>query len=96
VVAQAKITSVLISKEGGLVINGEALKFSAESGLYFTMALSEDSVIVSSENVKGKEGTDVQNGLQKFLDNLRADATETKEYLYDEKLDKGKGEQNEY
>lgn len=88
IVPSATVTSIYISPDGGLVINGFALKFSQNSGLFFTMSLSEDSILVSSENVQGKLGTEVQNNLQKFLDNLRADAIGTKQYQYDEKIDK--------
>ena len=66
-VEQAEVTSVYISDPKGLVINGVALDFSENSGLYFTLALSEDSVLISSENVQGKLSTEVQTNLQTFL-----------------------------
>lgn len=88
IVPTATITSVYISEDNGLVINGFALKYSKNSGLYFTMSLAEDSILVSSENVQGKIGTEVQDSLQKFLDKLRADALGTKQYQYNPQLDK--------
>jgi hypothetical protein len=95
VVPTATVTSIYISKDGGFVVNGYALKYSQNSGLYFTMSLAEDSIIVSSENVQGKIGTEVQGDLQKFLDKLRADAIGTKQYQYDEKIDKKASDANE-
>lgn len=88
IVPTATITSIYISEDNGLVINGFALKYSKNSGLYFTMSLAEDSILVSSENVQGKIGTEVQDSLQKFLDKLRADALGTKQYQYNPQLDK--------
>lgn len=87
VVPTATVTSIYISKFGGLVANGYALKYSENSGLFFTLSIAEDSIIVSSENVQGKIGTEVQTALQKFQDNLRADDN-VGQYLYDEKIDK--------
>lgn len=87
VVPTATVTSIYISKFGGLVANGYALKYSENSGLFFTLSIAEDSILVSSENVQGKIGTEVQTALQKFQDNLRADDN-VKQYLYDEKIDK--------
>ena len=87
-VPQAEITSVYITDPEGLVINGSALTFNKNSGLYFTLALSEDSILVSSENVQGKIGTEVQGNLQLFLDTIRADRTNTRQYEYNEQLDK--------
>jgi len=87
-VPQAEITSVYITEPEGLVINGSALTFNKNSGLYFTLALSEDSILVSSENVQGKIGTEVQGNLQLFLDTIRADRTNTRQYEYNEQLDK--------
>ena len=87
-VEQAEITSVYISDPKGLVINGVALDFSENSGLYFTLALSEDSVLISSENVQGKLSTEVQSNLQTFLDTLRASRMNTRQYEYNEQLDK--------
>ena len=95
IVPTATVTSIYISKDGGFVVNGYALKYSQNSGLYFTMSLAEDSIIVSSENVQGKIGTEVQGDLQKFLDKLRADAIGTKQYQYDEKIDKQASDANE-
>ena len=86
VVPTATVTSIYISKFGGLVANGYALKYSENSGLFFTLSIAEDSILVSSENVQGKIGTEVQTALQKFQDNLRADDN-VKQYLYDEKID---------
>lgn len=87
-VSQANVTSVYISDPKGLVINGVALDFSENSGLYFTLALSEDSVLISSENVQGKLSTEVQTNLQSFLDGLRADTMSTSQYQYNERDDK--------
>lgn len=94
-VSQAKVTSVYISDPKGLVINGVALDFSENSGLYFTMALSEDSVLISSENVQGKLSTEVQTNLQSFLDGLRADTMGTSQYQYNERDDKEAKQANE-
>lgn len=94
-VEQAKITSVYISDPKGLVINGVALDFSENSGLYFTMALSEDSVLVSSENVQGKLGTEVQTSLQSFWDKMRADTMGTSQYQYNDRDDKEAKNANE-
>lgn len=94
-VEQAKITSVYISDPKGLVINGVALDFSENSGLYFTMALSEDSVLVSSENVQGKLGTEVQTSLQSFWDKMRADTMGTSQYQYNDRDDKEAKDANE-
>ena len=87
-VSQADITSIYISDPKGLVINGVALNFSENSGLYFTLALSEDSVLISSENVQGKLSTEVQSNLQTFLDTLRADTMSTSQYQYNDRDDK--------
>ena len=74
VVPQATVTSIFINEDGGFVANGYALRYDNNSVLFFRMALSEDSINVTSENVQGKIGAQVQMDLQKFLDNLRADA----------------------
>jgi hypothetical protein len=94
-VEQAEITSVYIADPKGLVINGVALDFSENSGLYFTLALSEDSVLISSENVQGKLSTEVQTNLQSFLDSLRANRMGTRQYEYNEQLDKDNKPDNE-
>lgn len=94
-VQQAKVTSLYIADPEGLVINGSALTFSKNSGLYFTLALSEDSILVSSENVQGKLGTEVQSKLQTFLDTIRAQRTDTRQYEYNEQLDKESKDANE-
>tara|TARA_R110000782_G_scaffold21299_1_gene57338 strand:- start:29142 stop:29738 length:597 start_codon:yes stop_codon:yes gene_type:complete len=95
IVPTATVTSIYISKYGGFVVNGYALKYSENSGLFFTMSLAEDSILVSSENVQGKIGTEVQGALQKFLDKLRVDAIGTRQYQYDEKIDKNNSNENE-
>ena len=94
-VEQAEVTSVYISDPKGLVINGVALDFSENSGLYFTLALSEDSVLISSENVQGKLSTEVQSNLQTFLDTLRGSRMNTRQYEYNEQLDKEAKDANE-
>jgi hypothetical protein len=94
-VPQAKITSVYIAEPEGLVINGSALTFNKNSGLYFTLALSEDSILVSSENVQGKIGTEVQDKLQRFLDTLRDDSAGSREYQYNPQTDKEAKNANE-
>ena len=94
-VSQAKITSIYISDPKGLVINGVALDFSENSGLYFTMALSEDSVLISSENVQGKLNIEVQTNLQLFWDGILADTMGTSQYLYNERDDKQAKDANE-
>lgn len=86
-IANVTITSIFVSKNKDLVITGEALQYE-NSGLYFTMALSNKDVITSTENVEGDEANIIINKLSGFLQNLRDDATGTSEYLYDEKLDK--------
>jgi hypothetical protein len=90
IVPQAKVTSVYISKEGGLAINGNALTFGGSGGLFFTMMYSDDTVIVNSEEVQGKIGAEVQLSLQRFFDTLRADVANAKQYLYDPMIDKNK------
>jgi len=87
-IAGVDVTSVFISRKKDLVINGEALKYQ-NSGLYFTMALSQKDVITTMENIKGDEANSIIDKLNGFLGNLRANPSETKEYLYNEKEDKG-------
>jgi hypothetical protein len=86
-VANVNVTSIYISKNKDLVITGQALQYQ-NSGLYFTMALSNKDVVSSSENVEGDESNEIIKKLQGFLKNLRDDVSGTREYLYDEKLDK--------
>jgi hypothetical protein len=85
-IANVTVTSIYVSKNKDLVITGEALQYE-NSGLYFTMALSNKDVITSSENVEGDEANIIINKLTGFLQNLRDDAAGTSEYLYDEKID---------
>ena len=94
-VSQAKITSAYISDPNGLVINGVALDFGENSGLYFTLARSEPNILVSSENVQGNLNIEVQENLQKFWDAFLADTTATAEFLYNERDDKEAKEANE-
>jgi hypothetical protein len=95
IVSQAKITSVYISDPNGLVINGVALDFSENSGLYFTLARSEPNILVSSENVQGNLNIEVQENLQKFWDAMLADTMGTAEFLYNERDDKEAKEANQ-
>jgi hypothetical protein len=95
IVSQAKITSIYISDPEGLVINGVALNFGENSGLYFTLARSEPNILVSSENVQGKLNIEVQTNLQRFWDGMLADTTGTSQYLYNERDDKATKEANE-
>ncbi len=88
-IANITITSVYVSKNKDLVITGAALQYQ-NSGLYFTMALSNKDVVSSSENVEGDEANEIIKKLQGFLKNLRDDVAGTKEFLYDEKLDNKK------
>ena len=85
-IANVNVTSIYVSKNKDLVINGEALQYQ-NSGLYFTIALSNKDVVSSSENVEGDEANEIIKKLQGFLKNLRDDVAGTKEFLYDEKLD---------
>ncbi len=85
-IANVNVTSIYLSKNKDLVINGEALQYQ-NSGLYFTIALSNKDVVSSSENVEGDEANEIIKKLQGFLKNLRDDVAGTKEFLYDEKLD---------
>ena len=85
-IANVNVTSIYVSKNKDLVINGEALQYQ-NSGLYFTLALSNKDVVSSSENVEGDEANEIIKKLQGFLKNLRDDVAGTKEFLYDEKLD---------
>ena len=85
-IANVNLTSVYVSKNNDLVITGEALQYQ-NSGLYFTMALSNKDVVSSSENVEGDEANEIIKKLQGFLKNLRDDVAGTREFLYDEKLD---------
>lgn len=94
-VSQAKITSIYISDPEGLVINGVALNFSDNSGLYFTLARSEPNILVSSENVQGKLNIEVQTNLQLFWDGILADTMGTSQYLYNERDDKQAKDANE-
>lgn len=94
-VSQAKITSVYISDPEGLVINGDALKFSDNSGLYFTLARSEPNILVTSENVQGKLAIEVQTNLQLFWDGILADTMGTSQYLYNDRDDKEAKDANE-
>lgn len=89
-IANVNVTSIYVSKNKDLVINGEALQYQ-NSGLYFTLALSNKDVVSSSENVEGDEVNEIIKKLQGFLKNLRDDVAGTKEFLYDEKLDSKKG-----
>lgn len=88
-IANVEVTSVYISKNKDLVITGQGLQYQ-NSGLYFTMALSNKDVVSSSENVEGDEANEIIKKLQGFLKNLRDDVAGTKEFLYDEKLDSKK------
>jgi hypothetical protein len=94
-VSQAKITSIYISDPEGLVINGVALNFSDNSGLYFTLARYEPNILVSSENIQGKLNIEVQTNLQLFWDGMLADTMGTSQYLYNERDDKQAKEENE-
>jgi hypothetical protein len=85
-IANVNVTSVYVSKNNDLVITGEALQYQ-NSGLYFTMALSNKDVVSSSENVEGDESNEIIKKLQGFLKNLRDDVAGTREYLYDDKTD---------
>lgn len=85
-IANVTVTSIYVSKNKDLVITGEALQYE-NSGLYFTMALSNKDVVTSTENVEGDEANIIINKLTGFLQNLRDDAAGTSEYLYDEKVD---------
>jgi hypothetical protein len=88
-IANVEVTSIYVSPNKDLVITGEALQYE-DSGMFFTMALSKKDVLTSTENVEGDEPNEIIKKLQGFLDNLRDDIAGTTEYLYDEKLDKGK------
>lgn len=88
-IANVEITSIFVSPNKDLVINGQGLQYE-NSGLYFTMALSKKDVLTSTENVEGDEPNEIIKKLQGFLDNLRDDVAGTNEYLYDEKIDSGK------
>lgn len=85
-IANVTVTSIYVSKNKDLVITGEALQYE-NSGLYFTMALSNKDVVTSTENVEGDEANIIINKLTGFLQNLRDDSAGTSEYLYDEKVD---------
>jgi hypothetical protein len=85
-IANVTVTSIYVSKNKDLVITGEALQYE-NSGLYFTMALSNKDVVTSTENVEGDEANIIINKLTGFLQNLRDDSAGTSEYLYDEKID---------
>lgn len=92
VVEPADITSVYINKYGGLVINGRALSHSKDSGLFFTMSKSDSNVRISSENVPSDASSEVEQALNSYLDKLIHITNDTNQYLYDERIDKGKGE----
>ena len=85
--ANAQVTSIYISsgengKEKDLVITG------LQNGLVFTMSLNVNDVKLSgTSNANDTEAPKLQG----FRDNLNANMKDTKQYLYDEKLDGKKG-----
>lgn len=92
IIQQATITSVYINKYKGLVINGIALDHSKDSGLFFTMSKSDSNVKISSENVPSDASSEVEKALNNYLNKLINVTNDTNQYLYDERIDKGKGE----
>ena len=85
-----KVTSVYLSKNNDLVINGNALKYGkAEnaSGLDFTMALSQHDIETNTVGMKGDEGNQIIHQLQGVLDNFRTNPSDTQQYLYDKNID---------
>ena len=96
IVTAAKVTSVYLSKNNDLVIVGNALKYGDgqnTSGIDWTMALSQRELESNSVGLKGSEGNEIIDKLQKILDNFRTNAEDTQQYLYDDKID-GKNQEN--
>jgi hypothetical protein len=85
--ANAQVTSIYISsgengKEKDLVITG------MQNGLIFTMSLNVNDVKLNgTSSANDTEGPKLQG----FRDNLNANMKDTKQYLYDDKLDDKKG-----
>lgn len=86
-IANAQVTSIYISsgengKEKDLVITG------LQNGLVFTMSLNVNDVkLDGTSSANNTEATKLQG----FRDNLNANMKDTKQYLYDDKLDGKKG-----
>jgi hypothetical protein len=90
IVSAAKVTSIYLSKNNDLVISGNALKYGNGenvSGIDWTMALSQHDIETNSVGMKGDEGNQIIEQLQKILDNFRINADDTQQYLYDEQID---------